>query len=112
MELRATGFGWIQTDRARLAADIVIYPDERLALRRSVPDRHIVERAELERVLAGTEAVLVLGSGQYGAMKIAPGAEEYLRRRGIRFHILPTPEAIKLFNRLKPPRAGIFHVTC
>ncbi len=114
MEIKATGFGWIETDRARFDTDVVIYPGGQVETRyrHLRGDNHIVTREEVQRVLAGTNATLVIGSGQYGVLTLDPAAKKFLDDRGITCHLAPTPEAIKIFNSLTGTRAAIFHVTC
>lgn len=114
MEIIATGFGWIETDRVRFDTDIVIYPDGRLENRYQhlTGDNHTVGKKEVARVLAGTSATLVIGTGQYGAVQLAPEAAQFLQTNNIQYHLAPTPEAIKIFNQLQPLKAAIFHVTC
>ncbi|MGQ9678117.1 MAG: MTH938/NDUFAF3 family protein [bacterium] len=114
VELIATGFGWIETARARFDTDIVIYPDNRIESRYRylIGDSHTVGKNEVVRVLAGTSAHLVIGTGQEGIVQLAPEAAQFLWTNGIEYHLAPTPDAIKIFNQLKSPKAAILHVTC
>lgn len=114
MEIKATGFGWIETDRARFDTDIVIYPDDRIEnrYRHLTGDNHTVGKKEVARVLAGTNARLVIGTGQDGVVQLSPDAIQFLQTNNIDYHAAPTPEAIKIYNQLHPPKAAIFHVTC
>ncbi len=114
MEIKATGFGWIETDRARFDTDIIIYPDGQIEsrYRHLRGDNHTVSKEEVQRVLAGTSAALVIGTGQYGALRLAPEAEKFLKENAITCHIAPTPEALKIYNSTTGTKAAIFHVTC
>lgn len=114
MEIIATGFGWIETDRARFDTDIVIYPDGRIENRYQhlTGDNHTVGKKEVARVLAGTAATLVVGTGQERTVQLSPEAAQILLTHRIRYYLAPTPDAIKIFNQLQPPKAAIFHVTC
>ena len=114
VKLKATGFGWIETERSRFQSDIVIYPDQRIETRfQGRPgDSHTISLNEVKRVLAGTRARLVIGSGQDGIAQVAAEAEDYLKKNSIEFQVAPTPEAILIYNQLPEPKAAIFHVTC
>ncbi len=114
MEIKATGFGWIETERARFDTDIVIYPDGRIEnrYRHLTGDNHTVGKKEVTRVLANTKAQLVIGTGQEGIVQLSSDALQFLQDNNIIYHLAPTPEAITIYNRLDPPKAAIFHVTC
>ncbi|MEO0067828.1 MAG: MTH938/NDUFAF3 family protein [candidate division WOR-3 bacterium] len=114
MTIKATGFGWIETDRARFDYDIVIYPDGRVERRfpNRFGDSHTITLKEVQRVLANTKASLVMGTGQAGVAEVAKEAKDFLKANGIEFKIAPTPEAILIYNQLSEPKAAIFHITC
>ncbi len=114
MRIEATGFGWIETDKARFDYDIVIYPDGRVESRfpNRFGDSHTFSLKEVQRVLAKEKATLVIGTGQAGVARIAEEALGFLKENNIQFKIEPTPEAINFYNQLPEPKAAIFHVTC
>jgi hypothetical protein len=43
---------------------------------------------------------------------LSPEAEAYFERKGCEILLKPTPEAIRMFNRSRAKRIGLFHVTC
>ncbi len=112
--IKATGFGWIETSAGRFDTDILVYPDERIEGRYTyqVADSHTIDLAEVRRVLTDIQAVLVIGSGQSGWARLSESALEFLQKNGIEFHIATTPKAIKVYNQIPAPKAGIFHITC
>jgi hypothetical protein len=55
---------------------------------------------------------VVIGSGQMGNVQLSPEAEAYFERKGCVLLLKPTPEAIRMFNRSRARRIGLFHVTC
>lgn len=114
MTIQATGFGWIETDKARFDYDIVIYAEGRVECRfpTRFGDSHTISRKEVQRVLAQSKARLVIGSGQQGVAKLAKEAMDFLKENCIEFKIAPTPEAIGYYNQMPEPKAAIFHVTC
>ncbi len=114
MKLIGTGFGWIETERARFDFDIIIYPDGKVEnrYRYQIIDNHQVDLKEVQRVLGDSSATLIIGTGQSGMVTLTPAAEKFLNQGKIQFHLAPTPKAIMIYNQTGEPKAGIFHVTC
>jgi len=114
MTLRATGFGWIETDSDRFDHDIIIFPDGRIANRYDLlrGSNHVVAAAEAELALAGTATALVVGTGHYSVVQIPAETRTWLDERGIRLVAEPTPTALVRYNELPDPKAAVFHVTC
>jgi hypothetical protein len=114
MMVKATGFGWIETDSGRFESDILVYPDGTVENRYAYPvaDSHTISPEEVRRVLGTSNALLVIGTGQSGMATLAPAAADFLRQRSITFKLLPTPAAVDFYNQLSGPKAAIFHLTC
>ncbi len=57
---------------------------------------------------------IVLSQGMQKCLGISPETLEFLDRQGVRVHVLPTREAVELYNDLRKtePVAGLFHTTC
>jgi hypothetical protein len=55
---------------------------------------------------------LIVGSGQMGNVQLSPQADAYFAKKRCKVLLRPTPEAIRLFNRSKGKKIGLFHVTC
>ena len=53
---------------------------------------------------------VVIGSG--GNVHLSPEAEAFFERKGCEVLLKSTPEAIRMFNRSRAKRIGLFHVTC
>jgi hypothetical protein len=47
-----------------------------------------------------------------GNVHLSAEAEAYFERKRCEVVLMPTPEAIRLFNRSRAKRIGLFHVTC
>jgi hypothetical protein len=47
-----------------------------------------------------------------GNVHLSPEAEAYFERKGCEVLLKSTPEAIRMFNRSRAKRIGLFHVTC
>ena len=77
---------------------------------------HQLVLADLEPVLDAEPDVLVVGTGDSGNMKPAPGLDAELRARGIGLEALPTAQAVRRINVLagrgESRWAAALHLTC
>jgi hypothetical protein len=73
---------------------------------------HKVSLEEAEHIFKSGAKRLILGSGQNGSVKLSDEASEYFEKNGCLAQILPTPQAIKVWNAAKDAVIGMFHVTC
>ena len=56
---------------------------------------------------------LIVGTGADGALPVAPEVYEEGERRGIAIEALPTRDACRLLDELKPKDvSAVLHVTC
>ena len=69
---------------------------------------------DLKGVLEMPCRALVIGTGQEGMMKLAPGLTEDLKKRYIEVRVASTPAAVKIFNDLSISGAVVaaLHLTC
>jgi hypothetical protein len=70
--------------------------------------------ADVEDLLELGAEVVVLSNGMLGRLKTAAETLALLRERGIEVHVLRTPEAVRLYNRLSRDRkvGALIHSTC
>jgi hypothetical protein len=54
---------------------------------------------------------LIIGSGQTGMVRLSSEAADFFARKGCAIVLLPTPEAIHVWNETRGNAAGLFHVT-
>ena len=76
---------------------------------------HTVEIEDVEDILDSDSAILVIGKGQPGYMRIAESLREHLQTSNIELIVERTPEAVGTFNRLMQEGkavSGGFHVGC
>ena len=73
---------------------------------------HVLSKDEAKFVFEKGCNKLIIGSGQMGNVQLSPEAEAYFAKRGCKVLLQPTPAAIRLFNRSKARKIGLFHVTC
>jgi hypothetical protein len=115
-----TEFGSITIKGTAFEHDVIIPPDGQVKKRKKKLSKavygtsHTISLQEAEYVWeqgAGPDC-LIVGSGQYGNVELSPEAAAYLKRRGCPVELLPTPEAIDVWNEAKGRAIGLFHVTC
>ena len=73
---------------------------------------HKVSLAEAEHIFEAGAKRLILGSGQDGNVELSEQAAEYFRKHGCAVELLPTPQAITVWNAASGAVIGMFHVTC
>jgi len=116
----SSDFGWIEVDGKVYDYDIVIYPNGNIERRKKEISKrkhgtsHKLDLEEITGYLGHEEEVVVIGTGQYGALSLTEESERLLRDLGLEIIQLPTKEAIKRYLELCRNKRvlGIFHVTC
>jgi hypothetical protein len=73
---------------------------------------HKVSLEEAEHIFEAGAKRLILGSGQSGSVELSGEAAEYFRKNGCSVQVLPTPQAITVWNGAKGAVIGMFHVAC
>ena len=74
-----------------------------------------IQPGDVEELLAKDSSVLILSRGMQLALQTAPETIEFLKRRGVSFHIEETNAAVALYNQLSEAGervGGLFHSTC
>lgn len=108
-------FGQIVIDKKVYKNDVIVFPDHvqgdwwRL-------EAHQLQMEDIEGVLKDMQPnSLVVGTGQFGIMKVSQDVRDYCRQRDIQLVIEPTNKAVKVYNRLiltDDKVLGAFHLTC
>jgi hypothetical protein len=106
-------FGKITIDGETYRADVIVLPE------RVIPDwwrraGHSLAMDDLRDVIARRPRVLVVGTGDTGAVDIPDETRLALEGRGIELIAEPTAQAVETYNRLSPSGdvAAGFHLTC
>ena len=114
----AVAFGRVTVDGEVLDHDIHIRADGKLKKRKKKWARkdydtsHIIGPRELGKALKKAPEMLIIGEGFDGMIRLADEGREMLEQRGVRWELLPTPEAVEAWNEAEGRRALILHVTC
>ena len=73
---------------------------------------HILSLDEAKHVYEDGAQRLMIGTGQYGNVRLSEEAADYFKRKHCQVELLPTPEAIRAWNEAEGTVIGLFHVTC
>jgi hypothetical protein len=111
-----TSFGRITIGGRVYTHDVVLTPAGQVADRWTVlanpAGSHVLAEEDAEYLAAQGAARVIVGTGQYGALRLSEDAEACFRQHGCEVTVAPTPEAIALYNAATEPVTGMFHLTC
>jgi hypothetical protein len=73
-----------------------------------------IQPADIQELLDHGARVVVLSRGMKECLHVPPETLDFLKTRQITAHVLPTPDAVQLYNQLaeREPVGGLFHTTC
>lgn len=73
-----------------------------------------IQPADVAELIDQGATIVVLSQGMDSRLHICPQTLRLLEQDHIQIHVLPTAQAVELYNRLceKEPVAGLFHTTC
>jgi hypothetical protein len=118
MKIDSTIFGAITIDGKVYQHDVVVRLSGEVVKRKKKLSKklygtsHVLSKDEAKFLFEKGCDQVVIGSGQMGNLHLSPEAEAYSERKGCEVVLKPTPEAIRMFNRSRTKRIGLFHVTC
>ncbi|HEX6481928.1 MAG TPA: MTH938/NDUFAF3 family protein [Ktedonobacteraceae bacterium] len=113
-----TTFGSITIEGSVFEHDVIIRLDGEVKKRKKKLSRavygtsHIVSLAEARHVYEKGMQQLIIGTGQYGNVTLSDEATDYFTRKHCHVDLMPTPEAIRFWNKAGGSVVGLFHVTC
>jgi len=116
---RITGVTWgkIEVEGAKSFRDAKIFPGGAREWNwRETGTEHVpgIQPADVRELLDHGATTVVLSQGMSKCLEISPDTLAFLDRQGVRVHVLPTPDAVELYNDLRKTEqvAGLFHTTC
>ena len=73
-----------------------------------------IQPEDVEELLDAGADTIVLSRGMHRRLQVPSETLEMLQSRGVDFHVLPTEEAVRVYNDLRGDEAvgGLFHSTC
>jgi hypothetical protein len=113
-----TEFGSITIDGDELDHDVVIRLNGKAKKRKKKLSKaahgtsHIISLDEAKHVYQKGAEQLIIGAGQYGNVLLSDEAETYFERKKCRVKLLPTSDAIGIWNKADGAVIGLFHVAC
>jgi len=118
MRIDHTAFGEITIDSKTYDHDVIVRLSGEIMKRKKKLSKklygtsHIVSKDEAKFVFEKGCRQLILGSGQYGNVRLSPEAEAFFAKKKCEVVIKSTPQAIRAFNEAPGKKIGLFHVTC
>ncbi len=73
---------------------------------------HIVSLDEARYIYERGAQRLIVGSGQGGNVTLSDEAANYFKQVRCDVQLLPTPNAIRVWNEAEGAVIGLFHITC
>ncbi len=115
--IKTLGWGEIELEDGRRFKDVKLWPGGARTWDWNETGTHHspgILPADVAELLDNGAVELVLSRGQLRRLRVSEATLQLLTRRGIPVHILPTGEAVKLYNQLcvETPVGGLFHSTC
>jgi hypothetical protein len=113
-----TKFGSITIAGEKYEHDILIRLNGKLEKRKKKLSKeifgtsHIISLAEAEYIYDEGAETIIIGSGQSGMVKLSDEAAAFFEQEKCHVELLPTPEAIHLWNKAESLTIGMFHITC
>jgi len=73
-----------------------------------------IQPADVQELLDHGATVVVLSRGMAECLQVPRETLDFLKERQIAVHVLPTTDAVALYNKLaeNEPVGGLFHTTC
>ncbi|GCE31372.1 hypothetical protein KDA_68560 [Dictyobacter alpinus] len=116
--IEQTSFGSITIEGTTFDHDVIIRPDGQIEKRKKKLSKavygtsHILSLAEAKHVYEPAAKRLIIGTGQAGNVQLSEEAADYFKHKQCQVDLLPTPEAIHVWNESAGPAMSLFHVTC
>ncbi len=113
MHIDSYSFGKMVIDHETFTSDVIIYP-ERIDSSWWRKEGHYLQKEDLADVVAAMPDIVVIGTGDWGVMKVPAKTVDFLESKGIKVFIEKTGKAIGVFNEQqgKGKVVGAFHLTC
>ena len=114
MHIDSYRFGKIVIDGTAYTSDCLIFGDT-IDANWWRKQGHVLAPEDLQPVIEARPAVLIVGSGSPGLMKVSAETRQTLQKEGIELIDLDTHEAVKKFNELAEKDqnvAAALHLTC
>ena len=106
-------FGRFEFNGKEYTSDVIIHSGKVTSWWRVTG--HSVAREDIEKLVSEKPAVIVIGPGANGLMKVPEATRRFIENSGIELIVEETAEAVQTFNRLQADGADVaiaMHLTC
>jgi len=117
-EIERTSFGSITIDGTTYDHDVIIRLSGEVKKRKKKLSKaifgssHTVSLEEAKHICEDDARRIIIGTGQYGVLKLSKEAAAYYEKKGCSCELFPTPKAIRAWNEAEGQVIAMFHVTC
>lgn len=117
-KINSTSFGSITVKSKIFEYDILIRMSGQVEKRRKKLSKkvygtsHKISLAEAKYIYEKGAEKIIIGTGQTGYVELSKKARKFFEEKDCKAKLLPTPKAIKLWNRSKGKVIAMFHITC
>jgi hypothetical protein len=112
VRIDGTSFGEVVIDGKTYYSDMIVWWDGKPEYKEKV---HIIDMAEFSSLMKRKPEIIVIGTGQRGAVKITPEVLETAKKKKVEIYAEPSPRAVQLFNSFmaaKKKAVAFIHTTC
>ena len=116
--INSTRFGSITIEGEKYEHDVLIRLGGKVVKRKKKLSKaiygtsHVISLDEAKYIFEERAERLIIGTGQTGMVKLSDEAADYFRKNKCQVQMLPTPEAIRIWNKTDGEIIALFHVTC
>jgi hypothetical protein len=113
MHIDDYGFGRIVIEGNTYTSGVIVYP-EKVDPSWWRKEGHLLQKVDLHDVISAGPDVVVIGTGNWGVLKVPDSTISFLESKGIRVIVEKTAKAVEIFNEesKKAKTVGTFHLTC
>ena len=115
MKINSYSFGRMVIDDIEYTSDLIIYPGK-IDTSWWRKKGHLLQMDDLKEILETNPAVLIIGTGNMGVMKVPGKLRKELTALGIELYVERTKKAAEIFNSLTGDKekkvTAAFHLTC
>jgi hypothetical protein len=113
MRINDFRFGEMVVSDTTYYSDVIVYPD-RVDPSWWRREGHYLRVEDVSGIAAAKPDVVIIGTGQSGAMEVPKETVDHLESRGITVFVEKTGRAVELFNIQPEDKTvvGAFHLTC
>ena len=118
LEVNKTKFGSITIAGEKYEHDVLIRSNGEIEKRKKKLSKevygtsHTVSLEEAKYIYEKGAVLLIIGTGQFGMLKLSDEAADYFSKKKCKVRLFPTPGAGRVWNNTKGPAIGMFHITC